>query len=45
MHPPLESREARNIFLCMFCSKIDKKFDVRLIACVSGTLDHILYLL
>ena len=42
--PPLESREPRNIVLGKFCSEIDRKFDVHLIACVSGTLDHILYL-
>ena len=41
MHPPLESREPRNIVLSKFCSEIDRKFDVRLIACVYGTLDHI----
>ena len=39
--PPLESREPRNIVLRKFCSEIDRKFDVRLIACISGTLDHI----
>ena len=39
--PPLESREPRNIVLSKFCSEIDRKFDVRLIACVYGTLDHI----
>ena len=42
--PPLESREPRNIVLSKFCSEIDRKFDVLLIACVSRTLDHILYL-
>ena len=40
MGPPLESREPRNIVLSKFCSEIDRKFDVRLIACISGTLDH-----
>ena len=39
--PPLESREPRNIVLSKFCSEIDRKYDVCLIACVSGTLDHI----
>ena len=39
--PPLESRELRNIVLSKFCSEVDRKFDVRLIACVSGALDHI----
>ena len=39
--PPLEGREPRNIVLSKFCSEIDRKFDVRLIACVYGTLDHI----
>ena len=41
MHPPLESREPRNIVLSKFCSEIDRKYDVCLITCVSGTLDHI----
>ena len=39
--PPLESREPRNIVLSKFCSEIDRKFDVSLIACISVTLDHI----
>ena len=43
-YPPLESREPRNIVLSKFCSRIDRKFDVCLIACVSGSLDHILYM-
>ena len=40
-HQLLESREPRNIVLSKFCSEIDRKFDVRLIPCVYGTLDHI----
>ena len=43
-YSPLESRGPRNIVLSKFCSEIDRKFDVRLIACVSRTLDQILYL-
>ena len=39
--PPLESREPRNIVLSKFCSKIDRKIDVHLIACISGTLNHV----
>ena len=39
--PLLGSRELRNIVLSKFCSKIDRKFDVCLIASVPGTLDHI----
>ena len=39
--PPLESREPRNIVLSKFCSEIDRKFDIGLIACISVTLDHI----
>ena len=39
--PPLESREPRNIVLSKFCSEIDRKFNIRPIACVYGTLDHI----
>ena len=37
MSPPLESREPRNIVLSKFCSEIDRKLDVHLIACVSGS--------
>ena len=43
-NPSLESREPRNIVLSKFRSRIDRKFDVCLIACVAGSLDHILYL-